>query len=79
MNNRNYPSNKELDTFYFTDKEENNKEYFANCFLLYINDKDLLKKVNKRAYQIMERICTNIEHIVELFQTQKFRLLNSCL
>lgn len=74
----NYPSNKELVTFYFTDKEENDKEYFANCFLLYINDKDLLKKVNKRAYQVMERICDNIEYIVELFQTQKFRLLNSC-
>ena len=62
-----YPSNKELDTYYFTEKEENDKEYFANCFLLYVNDKGSLYKVNQYAYKIMKRIFENIENIFNLF------------
>lgn len=52
--------------YYFTDESNNDEEYFAECFLLFINDPILLKKINVSAYYLFEKIMNNIDAIVEL-------------
>lgn len=55
-----------IPVFYFSEPEETDYEYFADCFLLYLNDSTLLYDCNKHAYEIFEKIFTNIEAIVEI-------------
>lgn len=49
-----------------SDESNNDKEYFAECFLLFINGPILLKKINVSAYYLFEKLINNIDAIVEL-------------
>ncbi len=51
---------------YFTGNIEKHDEFFADCFLLYINDSGLLMECNKYAFYLFERISNNIAPIVEI-------------
>lgn len=68
---RNIPNNRELNEYYFTERENSALEYFANCVLLYINDKHLLQKCNRCACELMDKIFDNLDGIVELFSRSK--------
>lgn len=54
-----------IPAYYFSDKD-NAEEYFANCFLLYINDKELLRKCNNRACLLFDKIVNNMDAIMEI-------------
>jgi len=55
-----------IPVFYFSEPEETDYEYFADCFLLYLNEPTLLYDCNKHVYEMFEKIFTNIEAIVEI-------------
>lgn len=55
-----------IPVFYFSEPEETDYEYFADCFLLYLNEPTLLYDCNKHVYEMFEKIFTNIGAIVEI-------------
>ena len=55
----------EIPIYYFTDMD-NNEEYFADCFLLYVNNKKLLEKCNKRACNLFDKIVNNMDALTEI-------------
>lgn len=55
-----------IPVFYFSEPEETDYEYFADCFLLYLNEPTLLYDCNKHVYEMFEKIFTNIDAIVEI-------------
>lgn len=55
--------------YYFTDKENENTEYFANCFLLYINDPGLLQQSNQDAYLLFKKIEKNIDKMIDVIES----------
>lgn len=50
---------------YFVEDLSSNLEYFAECFLLYSNEKEVLKTCNIDAYQFFAKIDRHIDDIVE--------------
>lgn len=53
-----------VDARYFSDKDTP-AEYFANCFLLYVNDKNSLKRISSSAYEFFEKTLTHLKYIRE--------------
>ena len=52
--------------FYFSEPNETEEEYFADCFLLYLNESSILEKCNKDVFEMFKKIFTNIDAIVEI-------------
>ena len=58
----------DMPIYYFTLNkcEFYDEEYFADSFLLFLNDKTLLKKCNESAYNLFDRLFKNIDTVIDV-------------
>lgn len=58
----------DMPIYYFTLNkcEFYDEEYFADSFLLFLNDKTLLKRCNESAYNLFDRLFNNIDIIIDI-------------